>query len=124
MFITKKVRLFRLVFFMLIYFYTSAYIYAQDQPEDKKWVLDWRDEFDYVGRPDNLKWALIHYDNEQAHKDLALVKDGNLELTIKKMDGRWRAGFVMTGPSVSRHEPAAVDGGHDRKMLHFTEWVR
>ena len=119
MIIPQKLLFFRSSFFMLILFFSIFYIslYAQDQPEGKGWILDWSDEFDYQGRPDNSKWALIHYDDEQSHKDLAVVKDGNLMLTIKKMDGRWRAGFVMTGPSVSRHVPAAVNGGHDRKMF-------
>ena len=108
---------FILLLIIFTYFpYRSSAQKDQSSGNDS-WVLNWHDEFEYEGTPDNSKWAVIHHKNGQAHKDMAIVEDNCLQLSIKKIDDKWRAGLVMTAPSVGNYQHVAIDGGHDRKMF-------
>ena len=78
------------------------------------WKLQWSDEFNYEGTPDPEKWAVIHRANRQAHRDLALVDDSCLQLSIKKIEDKWRAGTVLTAPSVFGNNE---QDGDDRKLF-------
>ena len=95
-------------------------VLAQPAKKSSKdaWELKWSDEFDYEGSPDPEKWAVIHRDNRQAHRDLAVVKDSCLQLFIKKIEGKWRAGAFLTAPSVFGNRE---QDGHDRKMIAPSE---
>ena len=83
-----------------------------DKNSKDSWKLQWSDEFDYEGAPDPEKWAVRHYDEGQPHKDLAVVENGNLELSVKKIDGIWRCAYLSTN-----NGRGAIGGDFDRKMF-------
>jgi hypothetical protein len=87
------------------------------QPAPAGWTLKWADEFNVDGTPNESTWAVVDMRDQQADKRMAVVKDGCLQLTVGKVDGRWRSGFVTTAPEIVGKDKVAVGGGHDRRLF-------
>lgn len=82
-----------------------------------KWNLSWHDEFDYEGIPDTAKWAVLDSKDQQVSKDMVTVKDGTMQISLKKVDGKWRCAHVNTAPSIIGRGASAVGGAHDRMLF-------